>query len=76
MKNTKFVVKVNRGGSRAPAYVLRIDKAPIQMTSNRKLALLMGRLTAEDALRPSNLPAATRNWCLCSSALRDGRTDP
>jgi hypothetical protein len=50
MKNTKFVVKVNRGGSRAPAYVLRIDKAPIQMTSNRKLALLMGRLTAEETI--------------------------
>ena len=50
MQNTKFVVKVNRGGSRAPAYVQRIDKAPIQMTSNRKLALLMGRLTAEDTI--------------------------
>jgi hypothetical protein len=51
MKNTKFVVKVNRGGTLKPEYVQRIDPAPIQMTSDRKLALLMGRLTAEDAVK-------------------------
>jgi hypothetical protein len=48
--NTKFVVKVNRG-TRATEYVLRVDLAPIQMTRNRKLALLMGRFTAEDAVK-------------------------
>jgi hypothetical protein len=51
MKNTKFVVKVDRGGTRAPEYVQRIDPTPIQTTTNRKLALLMGRLTAEDAIK-------------------------
>jgi len=51
MKNTKFVVKVNRGGTRAPEYVQRIDRAPIQTTTNRKLALVMGRFTAEDAVK-------------------------
>jgi hypothetical protein len=51
MKNTKFVVKVNRGGTRVPEYVLRIDRAPIQTTTNRKLALVMGRYTAEDAVK-------------------------
>ena len=51
MKNLRFVVKVNRGGSRAPSYVQRVDPAPIQMTSNRKLALLMGKFTAEDAVK-------------------------
>jgi hypothetical protein len=51
MKNTKFVVKVNRGGSHAPEYVQRIDRTPIQTTTNRKLALLMGRFTAEDAVK-------------------------
>jgi len=51
MKNTKFVVKVNRGGTLKPEYVQRIDRSPIQMTSDRKLALLMGRLTAEDAVK-------------------------
>ena len=50
MKNTKFVVKVNRGGTRAPEYVKRIDRTPIQTTTNRKLALVMGRFTAEDAV--------------------------
>ena len=50
MKNLRFVVKVNRGGTRAPSYVQRVDPAPIQMTSNRKLALLMGKFTAEDAV--------------------------
>jgi len=44
-------VKVNRGGTRAPEYVQRVDSTPVQMTTNRKLALLMGRLTAEDAVK-------------------------
>ena len=51
MKNIKFVVKVNRGGTRAPAYVQRVDPAPIHMTTDRKLALVMGRFTAEDAIK-------------------------
>jgi len=51
MANIKFLVKVNHGGSRAPAYVQRIDRTPIQMTTNRKLALLMGKFTAEDAAK-------------------------
>jgi hypothetical protein len=51
MKNTKFLVKVNRGGARAPEYVQRIDRTPIQTTTNLKLALAMGRLTAEDAVK-------------------------
>jgi len=51
MKNIKFVVKVNRGGTRAPAYVQRVDPTPIHMTTDRKLALVMGRFTAEDAIK-------------------------
>jgi hypothetical protein len=51
MKTTKFVVKVNRGGTHATEYVQRIDRTPIQMTPNRKLALVMGRFTAEDAVK-------------------------
>ena len=51
MKNTKFVVKVNRGGTHAPEYVERIDRTPIQTTTDRKLALVMGRFTAEDAVK-------------------------
>ncbi len=49
MKTIRFVVKVNRG-TRAPEYVQRGDPTPLQMTTNPKLALLMGRLTAEDAI--------------------------
>ena len=41
MKNTKFLVKVNRSGTRAPEYVQRIDRTPIQTTTDRKLALVM-----------------------------------
>ena len=48
--NTKFVVKVNRG-TRATEYVQRVDLTPIRMTANRKLALVMGRFTAEDAVK-------------------------
>jgi len=51
MKTFKFVVRVNRGGTRAPAYVQRVDPSPIQMTTNRKLALIMGKFTAEDAVK-------------------------
>jgi hypothetical protein len=50
MKMIKFVVKVKRG-TRAPSYVQRVDSTPIQMTTNRKLALMMGRFTAEDAVK-------------------------
>ncbi len=50
MHVTKFVVKVNRG-TRAPEYVERIDRTPVQMTTNRKLALVMGKFTAEDAVK-------------------------
>jgi hypothetical protein len=51
MTNTKFIVKVDRGSTRAPEYVQRIDVTPIQTTPNRKLALVMGRFTAEDAAK-------------------------
>ena len=51
MKNIKFVVKVNYGGNRAPSYVQRINRVPIQTTTNRKLALAMGRLTAEETIQ-------------------------
>ena len=51
MNKTKFIVKVDRGGTHAPEYVQRIDLTPIQTTSDRKLALVMGRFTAEDAVK-------------------------
>lgn len=51
MKNTKFLVKVNSAGTRAPRYVWRVDRTPIQTTPDRKLALLMGKFTAEDAVK-------------------------
>ena len=51
MTNTKFIVKVDRGGTHAPEYVQRIDRTPVQMTLNRKLALVMGKFTAEDAAK-------------------------
>ena len=59
MKNIKFVVKVNRGGARGPAYVQRIDRTPLQMTTNRKLALLMGKFTAEDVVKSMQNPRRT-----------------
>lgn len=51
MKNIKFVVKVNSGGTRSAKYVERIDRTPIRMTTHRRLALIMGRFTAEDAVK-------------------------
>ena len=51
MQNIKFVVKVNRDGTRASEYVRRIGRVPIETTTDRKLALIMGRFTAEDAVK-------------------------
>jgi hypothetical protein len=51
MKNLKFVVRAIRVGTAGAVYVERIDRTPIQMTSNRKQALVMGRFTAEDAVQ-------------------------
>ena len=51
MKNTKFVVKLNRGGNLVPEFVQRIDLTPIQTTTHRKLALVMGGFTAEDTIK-------------------------
>ena len=50
MTNTKFVVKVNRAG-RAAEYVQRIDATPLRTTTNLKLALVMGKFTAEDVIK-------------------------
>jgi hypothetical protein len=50
MKTIKFVVKVTRG-TRAPEHVQRVVPTPLHMTTNRKLALVMGKLTAEDAVK-------------------------
>jgi hypothetical protein len=54
MKNLKFVVKIIRSGFRTPQYVRRIDRIPIQMTNDRKRALIMGRFTAEDVVKSIN----------------------
>ena len=51
MENTKFVVQVNRGGTRAIEYVTRIDRSPVPTTLKRNLAMLMGKLTAEDVVK-------------------------
>ena len=50
MMNTKFLVKVKRMGARAPQYVQRIDRTSVETTTNRKLALIMGKFTAEDVV--------------------------
>jgi hypothetical protein len=51
MKNTKFLVKLNRTGTRNPQYVRRVSKTAVDTTTNRKLALIMGKFTAEDAMK-------------------------
>ena len=47
---TKFLVKVGRTGVGKSQYVLRVRPASVDITSDRKLALIMGKLTAEDAI--------------------------
>jgi len=50
MINTKFVVKVSRPGALSCQYVQRLDRTPVLMTADRKRALIMGKLTAEEAV--------------------------
>jgi len=62
MKNTKFIVKVNRGGTDITEYVQRIDRTPIRTTPNPKLALVMqihGRRTRSN---PSKVPGAPHGF--------------
>ena len=51
MTNTKFVVKLNRVGRSTVEYVQRIDAIPLRTTTNLKLALAMGKFTAEDVIK-------------------------
>lgn len=51
MKRIKFVVRVKRNGTHTTEYVQRVDRTPIQTTADRKLALMMGKFTAEDAVK-------------------------
>lgn len=51
MKNTKFLVKINRTGSPRPQYVQRVDKACVETTSDRKRALVMAKFAAQDAMK-------------------------
>jgi hypothetical protein len=50
MQNTKFLVKLTRVGAHRPLYLREIGKSAIKTTSERKLALLMGKYTAQDAI--------------------------
>jgi hypothetical protein len=56
MTITKFIVRVDRGGTHAPRYVQRIDLSPIRTTTDRKLALVMGKFAAEDAAKSLQTP--------------------
>jgi hypothetical protein len=61
MKNTKFIVTVNRGGTDTTEYAQRKDRTPIRTTANRKLALVMGRFMAEDAVKSTQNSRCT-SW--------------
>ena len=50
MEYIKFLMKLNRVGSRAQ-YVMRMDQAPVQTTNDCKRALVMGKFAAEDLLK-------------------------
>jgi hypothetical protein len=59
MTTIKFVVKVNRTGAQIPAYVKSMAGDSIQMTSNRKRALVMGKFAAQDAMDAIRNPRST-----------------
>src|SRR6266852_1191622 len=67
MKNTKFIVKVNRGGTDITEYVQRIDRTPIRTTPNRKLALVPDRRDCTVAsCRPDVSVENDRSQSVCS----------
>jgi len=79
MKNTKFIVKVDRGGNQATEYMQRIDLTPIRTTPNRKLALVPYRRDCTVAsCRPDVSVENDRSQSVCalSDAVRRraGRT--
>ena len=49
MTNTKFIVKLTRVGANGPQYLVQMGKS-VKTTSERKLALVMGKYTAQDAI--------------------------
>jgi len=51
MMNTKFIVKLNHIGKRGAEYVQRIDETPVRTTNKLKLAMVMGKFTAEDVIK-------------------------
>lgn len=51
LMNTKFIVKLNHVGKRAAEYVQQIDETPVRTTTKVKLALAMGKFTAEDVVK-------------------------
>jgi hypothetical protein len=51
MVNTKFIVKLNHAGKRGAEYVQRIDETPVRTTNKLKLAMVMGKFTAEDVIK-------------------------
>jgi hypothetical protein len=80
MTNTKFVVKLNRVGRRTVEYVQRIDAIPLRTTPTLKLALVMGRFTAEDVIKSIasprckpeliSVPVIAWHWSLVDVILR------
>jgi hypothetical protein len=67
--NIKFVVRVDRSGTRDPAYVQGIDLTPMQMTTNRKKAQIIGKLTTENTVKSMQdsgfrTELARPGWCL------------
>jgi hypothetical protein len=51
MVNTKFIVKLTHIGKRGTEYVQRIDETPVRTTNKLKLAMVMGKFTAEDVIK-------------------------
>jgi hypothetical protein len=49
MNNIKFFVRVKRSGMQRTQYVQNTDRVPMPMTNDRKHALIMGKLMAQDA---------------------------
>src|SRR6266852_9640089 len=67
MKNHKICSeKLTSRGIHKPEHVQRIDRTAIQMTSDRKLELVMGRLTAEGAVQSIQTPGAGQYLGACS----------
>jgi hypothetical protein len=69
MQNITFVVKVNRGSTRAPEYMQRVDPTPVQMITNNFKLCRMRFLSASALMQFRDLVSWRDSYLRRSSGI-------